>query len=1353
MEDAEGGTTGSWVVYDRDPGGASIVNVLDEDLGSRVIALTGSGTSNGYRLGGTSSSSGFSIAGRNYATWRYKTSESVVFYIAVTTTNGYRYISYESRDIARGFVSNRYIFTGLGVPDNTDRWRTVERNLAADLEAAEPGNTLLAVHGFLVRGSMRLDDIFFSTEAPVANASPVVSAGADQSVELGQSVALSGTASDADGFVLGYEWRDSTGTVLATTPDFSFTPTSGSGDTTLTFTAFDDDGASASSALVITTRITQPSTIVFDAEDGTTNNWSVYDRSPAGASIVNVADVDLGSLVIALSGSGTSNGYRFGGTTSSSGFNITGRHHASWRYKSSQAAVFYIATTTTNGFRYISYESKDSGRGLVSDRFIFSGLGIPANTARWRTVERDLEADLQAAEPGNTLLAIHGFLVRGSMHIDDISFSTEAPPVNIAPSVFAGADQSIEAGQSAALSGTASDADGVILAYEWTDAIGTVLATTPDLNFTPASEAGDTTLIFTAFDDDGASASSTLVVTTSATQPSTVVFDSEDGAMDNWAVYDQSPAGASIANVPDTDLDSLVIELTGSGTGNGYRLGGATASSGFNITGRYHASWRYKSSESVVFYIAASTTNGYRYISYESRDVSRGLVSNRYIFTALGVPDNTGRWRTVERDLAADLEAAEPGNTLLAIHGFLVRGSMRLDDISFSTDAPPQNIAPDVFAGANQIIESGQSVVLSGTASDTDGTVQAYEWTDATGTVLATTPEFTFSPASGSGDTTLTFTAFDDDGASASDSIVISIQTTNSLPDLSQFSLVFSDEFNAPEGSSLDATKWDTGLLWGPYFPINNEEQLYVDSLGMHGDFDHTPFHLTGSTLKITATPTDASLQPPPRPAEDDPVWNPRSYSEYRYNGPTATTLGYQPSDINYLSGIITTYDSLKLTHGYVEMRAKLPAGRGLWPAFWLLNTHYVEDVPEIDVMEFLGQDVDRLYHTYHYFDIENDWSKVSTPSFQTFSSDWTQGFHTFGMAWSPTDIIWYVNGIETRRITSDEYTISNQAMYILANIAVGGNWPGAPDSYTVFPATFEIDYIRAYKRKLDPQLDLATDYQLMFEDEFNGSTLDADKWNTHFLWGPYLTINNEEQYYVDALGSDSDDTTLSNSPFVLNSGILSITARKASDLNSFQIPSSLPDINDPVWTSYPQFQRYAEYSPGNYTSGLITSYDGFKFSYGYAEIRAKVPAGDGLWPAFWLLNGYYVNRQPEIDVMEVRGEFPTQIVHSYHRLVDGVMSSESALTSTPSIDYSQAFHDYGVRWQPGRIDWYIDGSIVHSYAGDDVGYQVMYVLANLAVGGDFSNGTPVDASRFDEPTLVSLDIDYIRVYQEKHKD
>jgi beta-glucanase (GH16 family) len=656
------------------------------------------------------------------------------------------------------------------------------------------------------------------------------------------------------------------------------------------------------------------------------------------------------------------------------------------------------------------------------------------------------------------------------------------------------------------------------------------------------------------------------------------------------------------------------------------------------------------------------------------------------------------------------------------------------------------NKAPILAVGEDITITTGDTVRIAVQAQD-DGPASelVYLWT-LDGSTVSNAMAFDYVDAA-TGVYEFTVTVSDAEAAVSSDTIQVTVNDApmNSLPSLDGFELVFNEDFN---GTELDRSKWDSALLWGPYLSINNEQQMYVDSLGMHDGFSHSPFELTGETLKIKATAVSETLSPPPRPAEDSPLWNPRSYSEYSYNATTETQPGYDESKVDYLSGILTTYGSFKTTHGYFETRAKLPAGKGLWPAFWLLPTHYVEDIPEIDVMEFLGDKVDRIYHTYHYFDPSDNWRKTSTPSFQSTAVDWTTSFHTFGMAWSPTEIIWYVDGKEARRVSSADYLIAKQSMYLIINLAVGGSWPGAPDADTEFPAEFEIDYIRAYKRKLSTPVNLNRDFQMVFNDEFEGSQIDADKWTSHFLWGPYLPMNQEKQYYVDALASDA---ALPYSPFSLEDGKLTITARAADDPDGIQPPTELPEINDPVWLANPGFQRLPDrYTAPEYTSGILTSYESFKFAYGYAEIRAKVPKGDGLWPAFWMLNGYYVSQQPEIDIMEMRGEDTSLNLHSYHRYGPTGHQSDSYETrfGETSGDYSDDFHTYAAHWQPDSITWYIDGQPVHTYRGEDVGYQLMYVLLNLAVGGAF-NTVDIDPAALP----ASYVIDYVRVYQELGKE
>ncbi|MFK8078802.1 MAG: family 16 glycosylhydrolase [Granulosicoccus sp.] len=582
--------------------------------------------------------------------------------------------------------------------------------------------------------------------------------------------------------------------------------------------------------------------------------------------------------------------------------------------------------------------------------------------------------------------------------------------------------------------------------------------------------------------------------------------------------------------------------------------------------------------------------------------------------------------------------------------------------------------------------------------------------------------------------------ARDDDGNfNGARMLFPTVPATTAMPRMADYELVFRDEFNS--GGQLDRTKWNTGLLWGPYQTINNEEQLYVDTLGMHEGFEYDPFTLTGDgTLKITASKVTPSLQPPVKPADNDPVWG--QYLEYRSNPE------YNPADTNYLSGIITTYDTFKLSHGYVEARAKLPGGQGLWPAVWMLTTHYVNRVPEIDIMEFLGDKRNRVYHTYHYFKPENDWELVSTPSNRTIGPDFTDDFHVFGAAWEPGQIIFYVDGVEVHRVSDEDYEIAGQGMYLILNLAVGGDWPKAPDASTEFPAVFEIDYIRAYKKKLSVPVNL-NEYQLVFNDEFTGSRLNPNKWSTSFVWGPFLPINDELQYYVDTLGADRG---ANYSPFTLSggttpqTGFLTITARTAAD--SGNMPRVLPGFNSNYWNSNPISWRQADYTPPDYTSGIITSREAFRFSKGYAEIRAKVPDGDGLWPAFWLLNAYYVGPTPEIDIMEILGEDTRTNHHSFHyqnEVGELVSTSKQTRLRSGVPSFSEDFHTFGVQWLHDEIHWYIDGVNVHSVYDTEVAYQIMYVLANLAVGGTF-NSVPLD------PTAIpaELVIDYIRVYQER---
>ncbi len=262
--------------------------------------------------------------------------------------------------------------------------------------------------------------------------------------------------------------------------------------------------------------------------------------------------------------------------------------------------------------------------------------------------------------------------------------------------------------------------------------------------------------------------------------------------------------------------------------------------------------------------------------------------------------------------------------------------------------------------------------------------------------------------------------------------------TTDTLPPhiAAGYDLVFAEEFQT---GTLDTTKWNTSYLWGDELIINSEEQFYVDIKNKPG-FGYNPFELDGEHLTITAIRTPPELL-------DKATGQP------------------------YLSGVITSYDSFKFTYGYVEARAKVPFGQGLWSAFWLLNAYYVDRKPEIDIFEHIGDDRDVTYHTYHYYDGAG--KLHSTKSLETVGIDFTHDFHNYAVEWLPGKIIFYVDGQEMHSISDPN--ISSQEMYIIANTALGGWWPGSPDDTTPFPSRYQIDYIRAYQKR-GPQEDAPLD-------------------------------------------------------------------------------------------------------------------------------------------------------------------------------------------------------------------------------------------------------------------------------------
>jgi beta-glucanase (GH16 family) len=243
--------------------------------------------------------------------------------------------------------------------------------------------------------------------------------------------------------------------------------------------------------------------------------------------------------------------------------------------------------------------------------------------------------------------------------------------------------------------------------------------------------------------------------------------------------------------------------------------------------------------------------------------------------------------------------------------------------------------------------------------------------------------------------------------------------------------LVWNDEFNA---ASLDPAKWEVevnGRGGG-----NNELQYYTDRA------DNVFFE--GGALVIRAL-------------------------RETYTGEDGTR--------NYTSGRLRTKNRGDWTYGRFEIRAKLPSGRGLWPAVWMMPTDNAYGgwaaSGEIDIMEELGHEPNKVYGTLHFGGAWPD-NRQSGASTVLPSGTFAQDFHVFTLEWDTASFRWSVDGTVFSVKTQDAWYSTaaprpapfDRRFHLIMNLAVGGNWPGPPDGSTVFPQRLTVDYVRVFQRK-----------------------------------------------------------------------------------------------------------------------------------------------------------------------------------------------------------------------------------------------------------------------------------------------
>jgi beta-glucanase (GH16 family) len=248
---------------------------------------------------------------------------------------------------------------------------------------------------------------------------------------------------------------------------------------------------------------------------------------------------------------------------------------------------------------------------------------------------------------------------------------------------------------------------------------------------------------------------------------------------------------------------------------------------------------------------------------------------------------------------------------------------------------------------------------------------------------------------------------------------------------------VFCDEFETSMGASIvDPDKWIYDVGTGNWGWGNNEDQTYT-----YRDSDN--IKVEDGYLKIIAL-------------------------RENFNGK------------EYTSARIKSKTNLSWTYGKIEMRAKLPAGRGTWAAFWMLprNSTYGgwPDSGEIDIMEYVGYDKNMIHGAVHTdrFNGTNNRGDSVRPSF-----DVETEFHNYSVIWEAGKIEWFVDDVSFAVVEFDpnlnrnsfQYPVNvdwpfDKPFYIILNLAIGGNWGGALGiDDTIFPTEFVIDYVRVYQK------------------------------------------------------------------------------------------------------------------------------------------------------------------------------------------------------------------------------------------------------------------------------------------------
>ncbi len=261
-----------------------------------------------------------------------------------------------------------------------------------------------------------------------------------------------------------------------------------------------------------------------------------------------------------------------------------------------------------------------------------------------------------------------------------------------------------------------------------------------------------------------------------------------------------------------------------------------------------------------------------------------------------------------------------------------------------------------------------------------------------------------------------------------------------------KWKLVWSDEFNAPDGSAPDPAWWTYDLGVGGGGWGNHELEYYTKR--------PENVSIQGGNLVITAR--RESFSGPADPSGTSPVDKASVTREYT-------------------SARLKTQGLFSQTYGRFEARIRIPSGQGMWPAFWMLGADidkvHWPGCGEIDIMENIGKEPSRVHGSLHGPGPGGAGTDDMTAAFALLRvpTNFADAFHVFAVEWEPGVIRFYVDNTlyftaTPRGMPHGTGWVFDHPFFLLLNLAVGGNWPGSPDSSTQFPQQMLVDYVRVYE-------------------------------------------------------------------------------------------------------------------------------------------------------------------------------------------------------------------------------------------------------------------------------------------------